>query len=271
VSGPETSEPSFVEQDGPANPARVYDYWLGGKDHYAVDRRAGDQVAALAPWVVSEARANRRFIHRVVRYLVHQGITQFIDAGSGLPTARNVHEIAQELNPVARVVYVDHDPVVLTHARALLATDTRTVVVEADARDPERLMTDPGLTGHLDLREPVGVLFAAVLHFVSDAENPAGIVAAVRDRLAPGSHVVISHATPGDEPTASSAAWKAADVYAERAGAFTLRDRPAVERLFDGFDLVEPGLVPVRDWHPHGSFRSQRGPVSAVGAVGRRP
>src|SRR4051794_37745685 len=206
----------FGETDLPANPARVYDYWLGGKDHYRPDRELGDQVAALAPWVVHEARANRRFLERSVTFLAAEGITQFLDIGSGLPTNRNVHQIAQQVNPDARVVYVDSDPVVLTYARALLATDSRTVVVEGDARTPDRILADGAVTEHLDLSRPVAVLFVAVLHFLTDDDKPAGIVAAIRDALAPGSFVVISHASPGEDPAtdAADATHEAARVYA---------------------------------------------------------
>ncbi|NLT56595.1 MAG: SAM-dependent methyltransferase [Actinomycetales bacterium] len=249
-----------------ANPARVYDAWLGGKNHYAVDRIVADRIAAVTPFVVAGARANRAFLRRAVTYLVRIGVDQFIDVGSGLPTVRNVHEVARRVNPTARVAYVDLDPVVLAHARALLATDEHTIVVEGDARNPRAILTDPALTAHLDLSRPVAVLFVAVLHFLTDTDDPGAVVDAFRRAMAPGSHVVISHVTPG-EPGQESGMAQAVGLCASGAAPFTPRTRAQVRQLFTGFELVDPGVVPAQRWRPHGP--QARTVLPIIAGVGR--
>lgn len=246
------------------HPARIYDFWLGGKDNFAQDREVGARVAEIAPWAVTGARANRAFLTRAVRYLARSGIAQFLDIGAGLPTAGNVHEIAQQVNPKARVVYVDNDPIVLCHARALLATDEYTVAVGGDARDPAGILADPAVRAHLDFDRPVGVLFVAVLHFVREEEDPARIVAIFRDALAPGSRVVISHVgdLPDDGgPVRASATLEAVDLYGKLAAPFTLRTREQVTALFDGWELEPPGVVPAHLWRP---TRAPRKPITPV-------
>jgi O-methyltransferase involved in polyketide biosynthesis len=252
------------------HPARIYDYWLGGKDNFAADREVAEKVAQVAPWVISGARGNRRFLTRAVRDLARAGIRQFLDVGSGLPSSGNVHEVAQGVDPACRVLYVDNDPIVLVHARALLAGDERTVVVAGDARDPVGLLADPVVRGHLDWSRPVAVLFVAVLHFL-DGDEPARILAQVRERLVPGSYLVVSHVADLPDtvegPDRAAATKAAADLYAGLAAPFVLRAPEQVAALFTGFDLVEPGLVPAHRWRPD---RDRPGPpVPVLAAVGR--
>lgn len=273
--GPGQSRPGFLNgfDTKHAHPARVYDVWLGGKDGFAADREAAQQVAEKAPWVVQGARANRAFLRRAVVYLAGAGIDQFLDIGSGLPTSGNVHEIAQRVNPEARVVYVDLDPVVLVHARALLTKGSTTIAVAGDARDPWSILTDATVRGHLDFTRPVAVLFVAVLHFLSDEDNPAGVVGVFREALAPGSHVVISHVAdlPDDQQPEgrADATREAAKVYQDLAAPFTLRTRAEIQDLFAGFELVQPGLIGAHEWRP---ARGRPGPsVPVLAGVGRLP
>lgn len=231
---------------GHAQAARVYEVWTGGKDHFAADRTAAEQVAARAPWVVQGARANRAFVQRAVRFLAARGVGQYLDIGCGLPAAGAVHKVARQHQPDARVVYVDHDPVVLAHARALLA-DPLTTVVAGEVRDPRALLADPVLRGQLDLGRPVAVLLTALLHFIPDEDDPRAIVATFRDALVPGSFLVVSHAAdlpdvPG-RPARAAGSHEAARVYRELAGPFSLRTPAEVGALFDGWELVDPGLV----------------------------
>jgi O-methyltransferase involved in polyketide biosynthesis len=231
------------------NVARMYDYYLGGKDNFANDRAAADEVLAIAPATRALARANRDFLGRAIRFLSAAGIRQFIDVGSGLPTRENAHEVAQRAAPDSRVVYVDNDPVVLAHSRALLAKDQRTVIVGADMREPGDILEHPGLRDALDLSRPVAVLFVSVLHCLTDEDGPAQIVARFRERMAPGSHLVISHITAMDQ---TDTAERGAEVYRKKnaSTAMTLRDPQQIRALFDGFELLEPGLVPLPEWRP---------------------
>jgi hypothetical protein len=255
------------------NAARIYDSWLGGKDNFGVDRQVASEVAQAAPFVVEGARANRAFLRRAVTHLARAGIDQFLDLGSGLPTSPNVHEIAQEINRDVRVVYLDRDPVVLVHARALLARD-RTIAVAGDIRAPHAILTDPEIRVHLDFDRPIGLLLVAVLHSVTEQEKPAQIVAAFRDALAPGSYLVLSHVadlgnqerpTSVPDPARAAATRDAARVYESLAGPFTLRTQTEIEALFDGFELIPPGVVPAHQWHP-GRRRPTRGvPILAGG------
>ena len=231
------------------HPARVYAYWLGGKDHYLADRRAAEEVIRRRPQVVAGARANRAFLSRVVRFLTTEcGIRQFLDIGIGLPAPHNTHEVAQAVAPDCRIVYVDNDPLVLVHARALLTSTRRGSCdyLEADLRDIPAILTGAAQT--LDLMRPVAVLLLAVLHFVADADDPAGIVAALASKLAPGSLVVISHLT-GDfapEPVAAGVAAYNSLVPT----ALIPRSHSQVSGLFGGLPLVSPGVVPLTEWRP---------------------
>lgn len=223
----------------PPHQARIYDYWLGGKDNLAADREAGEKVLTLVPDVRAAARANRTWMGRVVRSLVAEGVNQFLDLGSGLPTVGNVHEVAQEVDPAARVVYIDYDPVVLAHARALLVCDERTAALPGDIRRPDQVLA---VAEHLlDLSRPVAVIAAAVFHFISPADDPAGIVSELAAGVAPGSWLALSHATRPDDGHAASADYTAAETaYRDLTGrAFHLRRPGEVEHLFTaGFPLI---------------------------------
>jgi hypothetical protein len=245
----ERSEIPDLRTDRPT-PARMYDYYLGGEDNFAVDREAAEQVLSAAPEVRVLARENRKFLGRSVRYLTAEaGIRQFIDVGTGLPTQGNVHEVAQAVDPTARVVYVDNDPIVRAHADALLPSNGTTTVIEADMRDPGPILDHPDLNRLIDFSEPVAVLFMSVLHFITDEEDPYGLVAAFRDRSVPGSHLALSHITSPEQNTDGAAA--AADVYKSRATSpAILRTPKEIGSLFDGYELVEPGLVFLPQWRP---------------------
>lgn len=228
--------------------ARIYDYMLGGKDNFAVDREAAGTILRLIPEAQKMARDNRDFMLRAVRFLAQAGVEQFIDLGTGIPTSPNVHEVARKVAPAARVVYVDHDPVVLAHSRALLATDDGVIAVRADLREPSDVLGDPAVTRLIDFSQPVAVLILSVLHFVSDKEDPYQIVAGYRDRLAPGGYLVITAgSSDGVDP---AIAQEAADLYRSAGTPVTARSGEQIIKFFTGCDLVEPGLVNVEQWRP---------------------
>ena len=232
-----------------AHPARIYDYWLGGKDHFAADRNAAEEVARLRPQVVAGARANRAFLAQAVWFLAADcGIRQFLDIGTGLPSADNVHEVAQAEAPECRVVYVDNDPVVLAYARALLpsAPGGACDYVQADLRDPGAILAQASRT--LDFTQPVGLLLLAVVHFLTDGDYPAGIVAALAGELAPGSYVALSHLTADFGPEQVTAA---AQAYSALAPVPVIpRTHAQVTGLLGGLPLVPPGVVRVSEWRP---------------------
>jgi S-adenosyl methyltransferase len=229
--------------------ARVYGYWLGGKDHYLADRRVAEEVIRHRPQVVAGARANRAFLARVVRFLAaERGIRQFLDIGAGLPAPASTHEVAQDIAPDCRIVYADNDPLVLVHARALL-TSTRTGAcgyVHVDLRDTAAVIA--GATQTLDFARPIGVLMLAVLHFIPDADDPPGIVGALASKLAPGSFVVISHVTADFAPGPVSAGVSAYN--AQVPAAVISRTHAQVSTLFAGLPLVPPAVVPLTEWRP---------------------
>jgi trans-aconitate methyltransferase len=227
--------------------AGVYDYLLGGTDHSETDQAAGDQIMAALPEAGVGVRAQRDVLRRAVRYLAAEaGVGQFADLGSGLPTADNVHQIAQRHHPGARVVYIDHDPAVVTQAGRLLAGDENTVAVAGDLRDPAALLADPAVANHLDWTQPVALLMCGILHYVPDAEHPAELTAAWYRALAPGSYVFIHHLLTSEDPAA--AGLQAA--MAQALGPVQFRTRAEVEGLFGGLELIDPGVVPVPQWHP---------------------
>jgi hypothetical protein len=229
------------------NPARMYDYYLGGKDNFPADRRAAGEVLAIVPEVPALVAEGRAFLRRAVRFLAGEvGVTQFIDLGAGLPTQGNTHEVAQAVTPGARVVYVDNDPVVVTHGQALLATDT-TVMVHGDLRDPDAILGDPLVRETIDFEAPVAVLLLSILHFIRDEEDPAGIVARFRDSVAAGSYLALAHASADVWPELAE---KVAAVYARSSAPLVTRSRIEIETLFNGFELVEPGLVRAAHWRP---------------------
>ncbi|MBX6382341.1 MAG: SAM-dependent methyltransferase [Microbispora sp.] len=247
--------------------ARIYDYLLGGKDNFAVDRAAAEKLLELTPNAREGVRANRRFIRRAVTFMAREGIRQFLDIGAGLPTQENVHQVALREAPDSRVVYVDNDPTVLAHGRALLDGDGQTIVVDGDLREPEAILADPRINEHIDFGKPVGLLMVAVLHFIP--ENAERIVATLRDRLAPGSAMALSHVSYGDLDEEKIREGR--ELYkATSAGAVIPRTRAELLRFFDGFDLVEPGLVVTEDWRPEpGEPRPPRIPgVDGYAGVG---
>jgi hypothetical protein len=252
-----------VYDPGTPNPARIYDYLLGGKDWFPADEAAAKELLALVPEAHAGARENRAFLGRAVRYLAGEArIRQFLDVGTGMPTQGNVHEVAQAVDPDARVVYVDHDPVVHVHANALLAEPT-TAAVLADLREPERITQHPKTRALLDLDRPVAVLLVAVLHFVTDDEDPAGIVGHLRDALPPGSFLVVSHATGDFRPEVAD---EVTAVYERASAPLVLRSRAQVAALFHGFELLPPGLVQPAAWRPdHGTGEGVGGFWAGVG------
>lgn len=257
--GIDTSKPSV---------ARMYDYYLDGKDNFQVDRDAVDRVAQAMPEIRRLARENRAFLRRAVRYMTRQGIRQFIDIGSGLPTARNTHEIAQGIAPDTRVVYVDNDPVVLVHGRALLARDDNTTVATADMRDPASVLGHPNTTKLIDFSEPVGVLLIAMVHFLTEDERPY-VMGALHDALPSGSHVTFTHVTRDGQPAA--AVEQIESVYAKTPTPIYFRERAEVARFFDGYDLVDPGLVTIDAWRPDPADPAPEATRWLYGGVGRKP
>jgi hypothetical protein len=247
-------EPGFAASQidtAKPHPARMYDAYLGGKDNYPVDREAVRQIVRDFPEVRAIALANRAFLQRAVRFLaVQAGIRQFLDIGTGIPSAGNVHEVAGQFAPDSRVVYVDNDPIVHVHANALLAGSGTTSIVLADLRDPEAIVAHPKVRGTIDFTEPVALLLVAILHFITDEEDPASIVATLRDALPGGSFLALSHATPDFHPP--GAIGQAVAVYQNATAPFVPRAFDRVLGFFDGFDLVEPGLVQAPLWHPDG-------------------
>src|SRR5690242_15884377 len=252
-----------------AHPARVYDYWLGGKDNFAADREAAERVLAAAPGLQYRVRANRAFLGRATRYLAAEaGIRQFLDIGTGIPTADNTHEVAQRAAPDSRVVYIDNDPVVLLHAQALLRStpEGATDYVQADLRDPGTILDRAAVL--LDFGQPVALMLLGVLHLIQDAEDPWGIVARLMAAMPPGSYLTIP--PPAIDIHQSQA--NAQRVYNERvATPQTLRTREQVARFFAGLELVDPGLVQVHQWRPGPGESAPEGTVSAHGAVARKP
>jgi S-adenosyl methyltransferase len=231
-----------------ANTARVYDYWLGGSHNFLADQDLGRAMAAIEPNVRAITRANRAFLGRAVRFLAANGIRQFLDIGSGIPTQANVHEVAQQAAPGSRVAYVDLDPVAVAHSKFILAGHDAAVAIEGDLRAPEKILTSPDIGRLIDFGEPAGLLLLAVLHFIADAEDPWRIVATLRDALAPGSYLVVSHGTSENDPALAQAAEK---LYNRSASSPAhARTREEILRLFDGFALVDPGLVYVPLWRP---------------------
>jgi hypothetical protein len=231
------------------NAARVYDYFLGGKDHFPVDRELARKISAVLPGTADACRENREFMQRAVRFLAAEaGIRQFLDIGTGLPTMGNVHEIAQETAPGVRVAYVDYDPIVLVHARAILGISRDVVVVEGDLRSPEAILADESLREHIDFSQPLAVLVVAVLHFVADSDKPYEVVRTLVDALPSGSYLVLTHSTPDDVSEEVTEAMKA--VYSNASAQVFPRSFADVAKFFEGLELIDPGVVNVTDWRP---------------------
>jgi hypothetical protein len=233
-----------------ASSARIYDYWLGGKDNFEADRAAAAHAIAANPGIVADVRANRAFLSRAVRFLAGEGaVRQFLDIGTGLPTASNTHQVAQEVAPSSRIVYVDNDPVILTHARALLTStpEGATAYLDHDLHDVGQILE--GASATLDLSEPVAMMLLIVLHLIPDAHDPRGIVTQLMDRLAPGSYLVISHPASDIRPAAMAEMARRVNARLGPAKG-TMRDRAEIAGFFDGLTLLEPGVVQPQQWRP---------------------
>ncbi|NSC25246.1 SAM-dependent methyltransferase [Streptomyces albus subsp. chlorinus] len=261
-------DPREIDETVPHS-ARIWNYWLGGKDHYEVDREVGDEIARSNPGIVTTARAQRAFLCRAVRYLAGEaGIRQFLDVGTGLPTVDNTHEVAQRIAPEARIVYVDHDPLVLTHARALLTSTPEGVThyIDADLRDPDAILR--GAAGTLDLRRPVALMLLGVVAHITD-DSAYGIVRRLMDALPPGSHLVFSDSAEIVNPEAVRAMVRQWNRTSDNPR--VNRSREQILRFFDGLELLEPGLVSVTRWRPEALPFGEPDEVDNVGAVARKP
>ncbi len=256
--------PRGIDLDRPSA-ARMYDYYLGGSHNFAIDRHAAEQAVAMWPDLPLIMQANRAFLRRAVRFLVAQGITQFLDIGSGIPTVGNVYEVAQAADPGSRVVYVDIDPVAVAHSRAILADNPGAAVVHGDARDPERLLGQEEVQRLLDLHQPVAVLMVALLHFVPDDEDASRLVRRLRDAVASGSYLAISHASAEGRPAESESHMQ---LYAQTSTPMLMRSRRAIERFFDGLQLVEPGVVYLPVWRPESPDDVDEHPERFTGFAG---
>ncbi|MFF3500950.1 SAM-dependent methyltransferase [Streptomyces sp. NPDC003247] len=230
--------------------SRIYDYYLGGSHNFEVDREAARRAMEFLPGLPKIMQANRAFMRRAVRYAAGEGITQFLDIGSGIPTFGNAHEVAQEASPGARVVYVDHDPVAVAHSQAVLEGNEDADVVAADLRKPREILTSPQVEHLLDLNRPVALLLVAILHFVEDEDDPYAAVAELTDALAPGSLLVLTHASYEGIPLPPERAGGAVDVYQDIRNPLIMRSRDDIARFFEGYEMVEPGLVPMPRWRP---------------------
>jgi O-methyltransferase involved in polyketide biosynthesis len=253
-----------------AHPARVYDYWLGGKDNFEADRIAGEATIAAYPAIRASARANRAFLARTVRYLAaDQGIRQFLDIGTGLPTASNTHQVAQDVAADSRIVYVDNDPLVLSHARALLTSTPEgvTAYLDADLRDTDAILAEAADT--LDFSQPVAIMLLAILHYIPDLDEAEQIVARLISAVPSGSFLVISHAASDISPDEMAEMIRRMNEHLAE-GNHVGRPREVVARFFTGLDLADPGVVKVTQWRPASDLEAA-GPTSLWGGVARKP
>ena len=273
------SEPGPEETDGSAgtaidtsvaHSARVWNYWLGGKDNYKIDRMVAEELAGTFPGITDIARQVRLFLFRAIRYLVVEGgVRQFLDIGTGLPTANNTHEIAQGMVPQARIVYVDNDPLVLVHARALLTSHPggATDYVEADVRNPDKILREAART--LDFTQPIGLIMLGILGWIPDSDNPQAIVSRLLDSLPSGSYLVISDGA--DTDPAQVEAVRAFNQNPDSASSYHLRSPEQIARFFDGLELAEPGVVSTSRWRPEPSAWGEPAEVPEFSGVGRKP
>jgi S-adenosyl methyltransferase len=250
------------------NAARIYDYFLGGYHNFAVDREYAERIAQAFPNSHKGAYANRAFLVRAIRWLIGAGIRQFLDVGSGIPTAGNVHEIVEGAAPDTRVMYVDIDPIAVAHTQAILSGHPRFGVVQADLRRPGEIIDHPDVRDLLDFTEPVAVVLVSVMHFISDNDDPYGIVARLREAVVPGSYIALAHGTKVTELAEELEAGK--KLYKRTSTPTYPRSREEIARLLTGLDIVEPGIVPVTDWHPNPEAASETWP-SVLAAVARKP
>ena len=266
-TGDEPAAPQPIDTSV-AHPARVYNYWLGGKDNFPADRAAAERVRRARPDITEAVRENRDFMQRAAAYLARLGVLQFLDIGSGIPASPNLHEVAQGVSPASRVVYVDHDPVVLAHSRALLASspEGRTAYIQADMRDPAAILAHPGTRKVLDFTRPVAVCLVSVLWLLSDDEDPYGIVAALMDAVPPGSCLVVSHPALDIRADVGYKGLAAYNKFVTPSA--TLRDSGQVTRFFEGLDLVPPGVTQCQRWMPADAAAAGREEVAVWAGVG---
>jgi hypothetical protein len=274
VGGPVTDQPDWVTPEVDtrrANIARVYDYLLGGSHNFLADQDLGRSLAAVEPNVRVFAQSNREFLGAAVRFLCRAGIRQFLDIGSGIPTQGNVHEVAQAASPAVRVAYADIDPIAVAHSKSILSGTENATVIRGDLRQPEAILGHASVRGMLDFSQPIGLLLVSVLPFVGDTDDPWRLVTVLRDALAPGSYLALCHATDEGDPDRMQALGK---VYTSsvptQAGS---RSRADIQRFFDGFELVEPGLTFISQWRPGGPAAEldQHSQIWGLVGVGRKP
>ena len=258
--------PPDIDLDVPS-PARVYDYLLGGAHNFAVDREFAERLLAVIPTIASAAQSNRAFVQRAVAFMAEQGIDQYLDLGSGIPTMSNVHEIVQPILPGARVLYVDHDPIAVAHSELILGANPTTRVLQADLRHPQDILSSPQLTGLLDLSRPVGVILASVLPFIPDRDGPYEAVARLRSAAAPGSYLAITHVI--DERDEDSTR-EAAGLYRGASDSMAVRTRAQVTSFFGDWDLVDPGLTWTQQWRPRWPGPDLDTGTLAIAGVARR-
>ncbi|MDH6220732.1 SAM-dependent methyltransferase [Streptomyces pseudovenezuelae] len=237
--------------------SRIYDYYLGGSHNFEVDREAARKAMDFLPGLPKIMQANRAFMRRAVRFALDEGITQFLDIGSGIPTFGNVHEVAQSARPGAHVVYVDHDPVAVAHSQAVLAGNEDADVVAADLRKPQEILASAEVQRLIDVNRPVALLLVAILHFVEDEDSPYEAVAQLRDALAPGSLLILTHASYEGIPLPPERAAGTVDVYKDIRNPLIMRSREEIARFFEGYDMVEPGLVPMPHWRPETALEDE--------------
>ncbi|MGW6575822.1 SAM-dependent methyltransferase [Streptomyces sp. NPDC054945] len=257
--------------------SRIYDYYLGGSHNFEVDRQTARRAMEFMPGLPKIMQANRAFMRRAVRHAVAEGVTQFLDIGSGIPTFGNVHEIAQAASPQARVVYVDHDPVAVAHSRAVLTGDDHSDIVAADLRKPKEILAAPEVGRLLDLERPVALLLVAVLHFLEETDDPYAAVAELRDALAPGSLLILTHASYEGIPLTQETAAGTVGVYRDMRNPLVMRTQDQISGFFEGFEMLEPGLVSMPDWRPDRPDDGEDGETpedpyafSGFGGVGRK-
>lgn len=238
--------PNKIDTEKPHS-ARMYDYLLGGRDNYEVDRSMAEDLLVALPTLRHAARENRSFLHRAVRTIVRTGVRQIIDIGTGIPTSPNTHEVAQQIDPATRVVYIDNDPIVQGHAHARLTRTPNTTFVLADFRNPAEILEHPDVRAMIDFEQPMALTLVALLHWITDAEDPAACIAGLRDAMAPGSYLALTHSTTDDVEDDSDGALK---TFRQAGLNVRPRNREEVLRLFDGYELLEPGLSTVSAWRP---------------------
>ena len=250
--------------------SRIYDFYLGGSHNFEVDREAARKAMDFLPGLPKIMQANRAFMRRAVRFAVDEGIDQFLDIGSGIPTFGNVHEVAQAASPGARVVYVDHDPVAVAHSQAVLDGNEGAGVVAADLRKPQEILASAEVERLIDLNRPVALLLVAILHFVEDADDPYTAAAELSQALAPGSLLILTHASYEGIPLPPERAAGTVDVYKDIRNPLIMRSRDEIARFFEGYDMVEPGLVPMPHWRPQTAPEDEDPyAFSGFGGVGR--